>query len=1401
MKEKSNIGGAFLFMIVVTVILALGVNRLYKNQKPYLDSVKELRRSGRSLNLDTECNTVQISDLLIQEEILKDRTDADATASHIVARIGELGKKGLRNLGMLNTPSNSLPVSYADSAGGTYLKQRANNSRELIGINKEYLDWLQLQSESSCFSVNDSANCHIIAKVYDSDGKTAIQGVPVRLKKHFYLEGEEDLIPADSTIAYLKTDINGQAVFSVDEGHYSLIPIQEGFEYGTSRGTTSDALKPGKHIYSFQQKEHRIPIFNSQDYQEIKRGPVFTVRTPETYLFNLKFYSIFMVSAWWLVFVLSWFLGRKRKNAGDMLLFPFIMLITGIGNLALIGAGNPVLDRPLGFEMIQASLLGLMLMSIFSILPISKIYVSGFQNALFKIPFDPISTKYKGIGYLGLALLLMILLALFGTSPEGSSAKINLFILQPSELCKFLIVIFMAAFFAENAAALRQFSDKADKVSIPIQIRTTAIVIIGIIVVSLLYMGVLSDMGPALVLLVSFVFMYSLARGDFGHLIFGVLSFLFITIMAKNIWGNPLITGLCAALWFILWISLYYLLKKRIYESAIFMNLLFVLFVSGGPILGALGFEHQAERLESRISMTGKGIWDNVNTLGGDQVAEAIWGYSTGGFGGQGLGLGNETLIPAFHTDLIFATIGEQMGWKTLFVITALMGILLYRSIKAGRKSGHPFSFYLAFGIGIVTVVQFLIVSLGSVGIIPLTGIAVPFLSYAKTSIVLNLAAFGIVIAISRERAGQYQEEDIKKYNEPLISSCMSYSVLGAFLAVVLSVYMIFDRNDTLIKPGLFANKAGLRSYVYNPRIQVLIDKLQMETIYDRNGHILATGDRESALIECDSLQALFGANLSEDSINNSRLRRYYPFGMHTFFMVGDFNDKIQWNTSVSNPYGFNAENRYLARLRGFDNLRRDSSGKALVQEIPILAYKPSRFLPPFRRNEDFRIAEYDYSELLDMLKGGISGHREIKSMEREEAQPVNLTIDAVLQTQLQKKLEHYADSVESLKSNEKLRISVVVLKATSGDLLCSSNYPLPRKDVLDSLERNNVYVYNEKDQYKKAYTDRDLGLSYQTHPGSTAKIMTSLAAFMKCGNDVASTTYDIDYAEIIEKGKINEPFSSVNKKRVSRNISMDDAIIRSSNCFFVNLLNDKDLYKELGQMYATVGARMDGHEGRRNTTPYYFYDSEFVSRDAFAEEAQYLGKEGQKLYSDYETNYRPVGRFKKFSRFKGSADYWGIAYGQGQLYASPLNMARVTSIVANDGWYVPTRYEMAEDIQKAKLIKSGTSKLKSYMQSEADKHRRNGINLPGKDDPNRIFSKTGTPERTWVYVASDGSITESKPNDGWYICSIYSKKESSPLAIAVRMERLGALGSSAAVLLTAKAVLPVLRDCGYEIY
>ena len=196
----------------------------------------------------------------------------------------------------------------------------------------------------------------------------------------------------------------------------------------------------------------------------------------------------------------------------------------------------------------------------------------------------------------------------------------------------------------------------------------------------------------------------------------------------------------------------------------------------------------------------------------------------------------------------------------------------------------------------------------------------------------------------------------------------------------------------------------------------------------------------------------------------------------------------------------------------------------------------------------------------------------------------------------------------------------------------------------------------------------------------------------------------------------------------------MEEAIVKSSNCYFVNYLNANNTYRELGRIYETVGVRLDGHEGRRNITPYFFNIGEFKNVSEFEEEIDYLALKGSTLYRKYQEE-RKAKSFHKMSRYNGSADFWGIAYGQGQLYATPLNMARVGTIVANNGKYIPTRYTMTEATEGTnQLVPSGTALLRKYMEKEADKHRIQGADLPAG-----AMSKTGTPERSWLHYDENG--------------------------------------------------------------
>ena len=181
-NNKPNFGKAAAWMLVATIILSLGFVRLYKNQKPYLDEVGRLQETGHSLNLGIETQAQSLADLLIEESILTDPNDANATASHIVRLLANSRRNSFKNLGSLYSTANSFPSAYADTAGGEQMQARVMASKVLLGINDEYLGWLEEDNECTFFQESDSAACHIIAKVQDEEGKNGIQDVPVRLK-------------------------------------------------------------------------------------------------------------------------------------------------------------------------------------------------------------------------------------------------------------------------------------------------------------------------------------------------------------------------------------------------------------------------------------------------------------------------------------------------------------------------------------------------------------------------------------------------------------------------------------------------------------------------------------------------------------------------------------------------------------------------------------------------------------------------------------------------------------------------------------------------------------------------------------------------------------------------------------------------------------------------------------------------------------------------------------------------------------------------------------------------------------------------------------------------------------------------------------------------------------------
>ena len=1031
----------------------------------------------------------------------------------------------------------------------------------------------------------------------------------------------------------------------------------------------------------------------------------------------------------------------------------------------------------------------------------------------------------QGVGYLILALVLLVLLWRFGSGPEGSGVKVNLFFFQPSEIIKYLIILFLAAFFKNNAEKIQKFSEIFDWKHIKAQTKTVAAAILGLLILLGWYF-ILGDMGPALVLAVTFVIIYSVVRRDLWQLLAGTVSFIALLFLGYRFNPDPLTLAGFAALWLFLWLG-YGLRKpkKQLYESAIFMNILISAFVFGGPLMKSAGFE----RLQDRNDICLSGVWDN-EVRGGDQVVQGLWSASTGGLTGQGLGGGNPNLTPAFHTDMIFTSIGEEMGWIGLLLIIFCMALLIHRSLHIGYKSGNSFLFFLATGIAVVTGIQFLVITLGSVGLIPLTGVAVPFLSFGKTSLIINLAAFGILLSISKKQATELQAQDFKEkqYHQMVGVGSFAYWSISIVLLGFLFWTQFLARDTYLIRPAYVTNQQGERVVEYNPRISLLIKNMEAGNIYDRNGTVLATNNKDLIKQQIDSGKF---TDVDKDIYTKElkqRKQRYYPFGKHLFFWLGDYNTKVLWNNRDSDPRGYIAESRHLAALRGFNNLQYEDSAKTIIKKgiLKAKSYKGSSFLYPVEKDGEY--TDYDYSVILPLLKDGINGNKVDAWNEERKNRDITLTVDAVLQTRMQNMIEAYVNNPKKFdesrpenyfkgKEWNKLRISVVVLNAQNGDLLCSANYPLPEQDTL----RYKPDYSDVKNLSAKAYTDRDLGLTFQTAPGSTAKVMSALAGLQKSGatglqelgvkvfEHTPQKKYYIYHDEIIERSK-NSDYEEPNNHIVS----MEEAIVISSNCYFINLVNDQNLYPQLDTIYSSIGIRIDkefytdGKLRNKALTPYYL---DYRKPDKnYKEEIDETAKKGINKYNDYIASRNKNHHYEIMHW-----DVTGWAWGQGTMRATPLNMARVASIVANGGNFVPTQFILKgngkvkkTDYKPIPIVSNNEDNvLKGFMIKESDKHRGKGYTFPlGLD----MGGKTGTPEREMAYTtqvlnkktgeyktvtvnADLDNRKDGKMNDGWYIFFINSPKEQAPLAVAVRMERLGAGISGNAVRLTDKVVLKAL--------
>jgi cell division protein FtsW (lipid II flippase) len=834
------------------------------------------------------------------------------------------------------------------------------------------------------------------------------------------------------------------------------------------------------------------------------------------------------------------------------------------------------------------------------------------------------TAMFLELSYLPLiaALSLSVLLILFGTGPGRSSAKVNLGPVQPIEAIRLLLALFLAGFFARRWELLRDLRGSTiGTLKVPAWLNVPRVEyvlpVLAAVAMALGFFFLQKDLGPALLLSCVFLAVYAVARGRIGLAAAG-----------------------------------------------------FVLLAAGFYAGYRLNVSHT---LVERVRMW-QSPWDNA-VAGGDQVAQAIWAIATGGPFGTGLGLGDVRYLPAGHTDLVLAGVGEELGAAGLLVVAFAYGIVAWRGVRVSRSASNDYGFFLATALTLFLIVPVLVMAAGVMGITPLTGVVTPFLSYGGSAMAANCAALGMLCSIHADRR---PAADLAPFHAPMRWLVTALAASGAALVAVLMNIQVVHGGEYAVKPHLGVQADGGRRYAYNPRILDLVRQLPRGTVYDRRGLPLATADPRVIDAARQGYQRL-GVSLERTCPTPSE--RCYPLGGRAFHLLGDERTRVNWSAPNTSYVERDLENR----LRGFDDRpattqTSDTSGRAMWT---------------IRR---------DYRDLVPLLRHRYEpGHPAVAALHRQ-AHDVRLTIDAGFQLRV-------ASIVASYAGKSGGRAAAIVLDPDTGELLASASYPWPDAGTPESEADN-------REAAADSLLDRARYGLYP--PGSTFKLVTAAAALRR-GVDPGTTTFA---CARLPDGRVGARIQGWNRPirddvldtHPHGTINMHEGLVHSCNAYFAQLaatLGPEPLIGTAARLGISLTPSKISAQRVRDTLPQ-------------------------------------------------------IGYGQGDVVATPMRMARVAAAIASDGVLRETHQEPANGRPAEPdrfLDRNAARLLASYMRDVV----LSGTGRSLRGHPWRIAGKTGTAELA------------DRASHAWFVGFAPYGAATKRIAFAIIIENAGYGGASAA--------------------
>jgi cell division protein FtsW (lipid II flippase) len=178
------------------------------------------------------------------------------------------------------------------------------------------------------------------------------------------------------------------------------------------------------------------------------------------------------------------------------------------------------------------------------------------------------------------------------------------------------------------------------------------------------------------------------------------------------------------------------------------------------------------------------------------QTVQAMIAIASGGMFGSGPGLGSPGLVPVAISDFIFTTISEEMGLLGSIVLILLFQLYSIRTLKISAGSTNLFHRYLSLGISTYFSIQAILIIGGNLGVLPLTGVTLPFVSYGGSSLITNFLCLLILILIKTSE----EEPDLSITNNRSIMNLGMIFSFAFLIMIFANTYISFFQRTSLIQ-------------------------------------------------------------------------------------------------------------------------------------------------------------------------------------------------------------------------------------------------------------------------------------------------------------------------------------------------------------------------------------------------------------------------------------------------------------------------------------------------------------------------------------------------------------------------------------------------------------------------